>query len=247
MNAAHDFRSANERRIARMEVWIDLAKTLRTDNHVRFVFYWIAYEAGYKVSRANSDNLPTEARGPRHRGERPAFHGRVARLDAAGLQNILIRQSKRIRTILELRQAHPSFWDRWDEDEDVRTKHDWEDRFRNRVKSGVDRLTAAVRGGVSQDVARTLDNLFRNLNVVRNQIVHGGSAGIQSRGRTQVRLGAELLKDVVPRFQWIVKRHLNENWGMLPFPRVGDMADDKCLPPWLKNGTTRPNIETEHG
>lgn len=37
----HVARGANERRIARMGVWIDLAEASTAD-HVRFVFYWIA-------------------------------------------------------------------------------------------------------------------------------------------------------------------------------------------------------------
>ena len=48
MNPMHDARGANERRIARMCVWIDLAEASAAEDHVRFVFYWIAYEAGTK-------------------------------------------------------------------------------------------------------------------------------------------------------------------------------------------------------
>ena len=232
MDPLQDPRGANERRIARMGVWIDLAETSPAEDHVRFVFYWIAYEAGYQVNREDSDNL------------RPSFHRRVARHDASGLQKLLIKHRQRITTLLELRQAHPSFWKQWDQDEDVRTREDWEARFRVRARSAVDRLTAAIRRGLSQDVARTVDELFRNLNVVRNQIVHGGSAGIRSRGRTQVRLGAELLKDFVPRFRGAIEHHLDQNWGMPPFPRVGDAADDKCLPPWLSLDTPRPRSQS---
>ena len=223
-----------------MSVWIDLAETSTTGDHVRFVFYWIAFEAGYQVTNA----APVRRS---QRDQRRAFHRLVAHHDASGLQQILIRHRERIATILELRQAHPSFWERREEDADVRTREDWETRFRSQVRTDIDRLTSAMRSGVSQDVARTMDHLFRNLSVVRNQIVHGGSAGVQSRGRTQVRLGAELLKDFVPRFRWTIERHLDENWGMPPFPRVGDVADDKCTPPWLKSDASRPGTGTEHG
>ena len=232
-----------------MNVWIELAEASTAD-HVRFVFYWIAYEAGYQVRHVNSDNMLLSKAGstsPVDPPPRTQFHRLMARRDAAGLQQLLFKHREPIATILKLRQAHPSFWDRWADDEDVRTKVDWETRFKIRVNSDVDRLNAAMRRGVSQDVARTLNDLFRNLSVVRNQIVHGGSAGGRSRGRTQVRLGAALLEDFVPRFRSAIERHRDEDWGMPPFPRVGDVADDKCLPPWLQADSARRGIEREHG
>ena len=235
MNANQDVRGANERRIARMGVWIDLAEASPAVDHVRFVFYWIAYEAGYQVSHEYSDNL------------RPSFHHSVARHDASGLQKLLIRHKPRITALLELRQAHPSFWKQWDRDADVRTREDWEARFQARVRADVRRLNDAARGGASPDVAGTVDKLFRNLGIVRNQIVHGGSAGSRSRGRTQVRLGAELLRDFVPHFRRTIERHLDQDWGPPPFPRVGDEADDKCLPPWLSIDAARRSVATEHG
>ncbi len=143
------------------------------------------------------------------------------------------RHKRSIDTILGLRQAHPSFWERWGKDDDVRTRADWEARFGSRVRKARDRLTAAVRSGISRHVAGTLDDLFENLNVVRNQIVHGGSAGTHGRGRTQVLRGAELVKALVPRFRSTIVSHIDDDWGRPPFPRVGEKADDKCLPPWL--------------
>ena len=235
MNATPDARAANERRIARMGVWIDLAENTPADDHVRFVFYWVAYEAGYQVRLSGSDSLRLQQEDSRRRRPSPRneFHRRVARHDAGGLQQILAKHKRRISALLELRQAHPSFWEPWPEDWDVRTRADWETRFRSRVNEDLDQLALAIRRGASRDVAGALDDLFRRLSVVRNQIVHGGSAGLRSRGRTQVRLGAGLLEDFVPRFRYGIERHLDENWGLPPFPRVGDEADEKCLPPWL--------------
>ena len=231
MTATNDTRRANERRIDRMSVWIGLAESTPAAEdhaHVRFLFYWIAYEAGYKVENTESHDSR-----PREGIQRGDFHRLVARRDARGLQEVLRRHRNSIDTILGLRQAHPSFWERWRKDDEVRTRADWETRFRNRVRKASDRLAAAVGSGISHDVARTLDDLFTNLNVVRNQIVHGGSAGTHGRGRTQVLQGAELAEALVPRFRATIAGHLDDEWGRPPFPRVGEKADDKCLPPWL--------------
>ena len=124
MTATDDIGRANERRIDRMSVWIRLAEsTPATDEHahVRFLFYWIAYEAGYKVENTESHDFR-----PKEGDQRRDFHRLVARRDARDLQDVLRRHRNSIDTILGLRQAHPSFWERWREDDEVRTRADWE-------------------------------------------------------------------------------------------------------------------------
>ena len=133
--------------------------------------------------------------------------------------------------ILKLRQAHPSFWRKWDQDENARSAEEWESNFKSRVGSTIESLTK----GKSRI---TLKYLFANLAIVRQQIVHGGSAGPRSRGRTQVMLGAKLLKALVPCFRDSIQSNIDEDWGKPPFPRVGSREDEECPPPWL---VTREN------
>ena len=135
--------------------------------------------------------------------------------------------------LLELRQASPSFWNRWREDAGVRSPEEWEIVFGERVGSYVGRLNEAIRTSIKKHVSGTLNDLFRNLSVVRNQIVHGGSAGTESRGRTQVILGAGLLKAFIPCFRDSIASNIDQDWGEPPFPRVGSAPDEKCPPPWL--------------
>lgn len=66
-----------------------------------------------------------------------------------------------------------------------------------------------------------------------SEIVHGASAGPDSHGRTQVILGAWLLKAFIPCFRDAIKANIHEDWGEPPYPRVGSGPDDKCPPPWL--------------
>ena len=226
----------NERRIARMSTWISHAEAEaisgEEEAHIRFLFYWIAYEAAYQMNETG------ESEGG-HRKERREFHRRLASHDRGRLQSILRAQKDDVVSILELRQAHPSFWKRWDEDEGVRTVEEWESAFRRRVGAARKRLDETVRvdlafhSGVKEKIAKTLDDVFQNLNIVRNQIVHGASAGRESRGRTQVILGARLLSAFVPCFRDSIKFKSREDWGEPPFPRVGSGRDDKCPPPWL--------------
>ena len=218
----------NEHRIRRMNTWISEAET-RSDEeeaHIRFLFYWIAYEAAYHMNETG------ESKGG-HRKERQSLHQRLAHHDRGWLQSILRAQKDDIDRILDLRQAHPSFWKRWREDAGVGTDKEWESVFRKRVGLAMKRLDEAMRSGIKREVAGTLNDLFDNLNVVRNQIVHGGSAGPDSQGRTQARMGAKLLSAFVPCFRDIIEFNIREDWGEPPFPRVGEGPDDKCSPPWL--------------
>ncbi len=219
-------RRDNERRAARMNVWIDLATSDDDDcAHVRFVFYWIAYEAAYKVDGSGSSS------------SRQHFHRKIARYDRGRLRDTLRRHRERVAEVLELRQAHPSFWQKWDEDARVKSPEDWERIFDERTRKAKETLRRAIEdwrlGGANERTENSLNGLFRNLAVVRHQIVHGASAGSDSYGRTQVQLGAQLLHALIPCFRDSIASNLDEDWGQLPFPRVGVRHDDKCPPPWL--------------
>ena len=219
-------RSDNERRIARMNAWIDLARNeSNTDSaHVRFVFYWIAYEAAYKVE--GNDSSDSRAKDT---VQRRTFHHLVARYDRGRLRQVLRQHKADVSAILELRQANPSFWQRWREDARVESASDWDRNFAERTRKAMQALRDAIenwsRGGANERTAEALDILFRNLALVRNQIVHGASAGSHSRGRTQVLLGARLLHALVPCFRDSIESNLDEDWGQTPgqppFPRVG--------------------------
>ncbi|MCY4028344.1 MAG: hypothetical protein OXH75_18775 [Acidobacteria bacterium] len=233
-------RSDNERRVARMNAWIDLARKASDEHsaHVRFVLYWIAYEAAYKAESSDpSDSRATDS------VQRRTFHHRVARYDRGRLPQVLRQYLVDVTAVLELRQAHPSFWQRWRQDGSVESPDDWDRNFRGRTRKATQALRDAIenwsRGGANQRTAEALDTLFLSLGVVRNQIVHGASAGSHSHGRTQVLLGARLLHALVPCFRDSVASNLDEDWGQPPFPRVGTGPDDKCPPPWLQAGSAR--------
>ena len=233
-------RGRNERRAARMNVWIDLARKTSDDDdcaHVRFVFYWIAYEAAYKVD----DSGPSSSRASEAQ-QRRSFHRNIAGYDRGRLRETLCRHRERVAKVLELRQAHPSFWQKWDEDGWVERAEDWERIFRERTDKAKKTLRGAIEdwhlGGANKRTANSLNDLFDNLAIVRHQIVHGASAGSHSRGRTQVRLGAQLLHALIPCFRDSITSNLDEDWGRPPFPHVGAAADDECPPPWLTPNPT---------
>ena len=220
MRTANERRTDNERRAARMKAWIDLAEKLTAsdDNaHVRFVFYWIAYEAAYQTYKAKGPSS--------HTSEREAFHHRATWHDGSRLQEILRQHRESIVKLLETRQVEREFW--YQGNQPATSDAEWDSGFRRRVKDAVNRLD-------NLETEHTLNDVFKNLSIVRHQIVHGGSAGIQSRGLSQVLWGAGLLAALIPRFRASITSNLEEDWGRPPFPRVGvDRDDDQCPPPWL--------------
>ena len=134
MPAADDTpRYDNERRVARMRVWINLAETLPAGEdhaHVRFVLYWIAYEAAYQVYKVGGDSSD--------KLEREDFHRRVTWYDGRRLQATLSQHREPIIKLLELRQAHTSFWYRGNQR--ASSTATWEAGSGSRIRDAVSRL-----------------------------------------------------------------------------------------------------------
>lgn len=220
----------NQRRICRVNAWVRDAEAVPCRNeHIRFLFYWIAYEAAYKQEREKKSEE-----------ERKDFHKRVARRPET---RKLVLQSLReheidIIALLQLRQADRSFWTKPNQLEYSNGQklkdfkgQDWEKWFKKKAEESVERLGGKVLENSVEAVTETLDDLFLKLGTVRNQIVHGGSAGEDSYGRTQVTLGLKLLAALIPIFRDCIDASISQDWGKPPFPRVGS-PDDHCLPPW---------------
>ncbi|MDD9982227.1 MAG: hypothetical protein OXU81_12855, partial [Gammaproteobacteria bacterium] len=189
---------------------------------VRFVFYWIAYEAAFQNYKNENREIPEI----KDWEQREQLHERLAERDGAKLRTVLYAQRRDVIEILKLRQTHRPFWKKGGQGKYVRSPEEWERKFKNRVGLTIESLNKGK-------TCITLNNLFDNLAIVRQQIVHGGSAGLRSRGRTQVMLGAGLLKAFVPFFRDSIQSNIDEDWGKPPYPRVGSLEDEECPPPWL--------------
>ena len=174
----------------------------RRNEHIRFLYYWIAYEAAYKQEQ-KSDS------------ERSTFHKRVANRERILIRRVLREYKNNAIALLELRQANRDFWYKPDnsrypegkQSKDI-SRQDWENWFEKEVSRTVNRLDYAVCHDDVDAVAKTLNDLFQTLSVVRNQIVHGGSAGKSSYGRNQVILGLKLLAVFIPIFRDCIDTNL---------------------------------------
>ena len=231
----------NEMRIRRMDTWIKLADAAE-DKHVKFVFYWIAFEAGYLRQGANWNS-------PKGSSGYDAFFSKISKVGCDVLQGVM-KQHQHTQTaedLFELRWASDRFWyrNRW-WDEIMRKKcrllsgrqQAWESKFKSHVQSLKQKWRNAADKGDGASIKIALVELFDILKVVRHQIVHGGSAGDDSYGKSQVEWGAELLGVLVPLFHKIIDAHRDIDLGIPPFPRLPtvtkpDQPDHS--PPWLLN------------
>lgn len=221
-----------KRRVKRINNWITHARSVprgKDNEHISYLFYWIAYEAAYQQY---SPDGKTED----ERDRRKKFHEKIANCEIArdDLQSWLKFCKKQARQLLELRQANRCFWrhkgEDWSKDPDA-----WKDHFVENSELAISKLTDAICNPKS--IPEALDSLFDNLSVVRNQIVHGGSSGEKSYGRHQVTWGNKILKFIVPALCDCIENNKTTNWGKPPFPRVGENPDDECPPPWFTEET----------
>lgn len=185
-------KSDNERRISRMETWIDLAKNQPT--HLSFILHWIAYEAASGVYKDDG----------RYHGslEREQFHLYITRRNP-NIKCKLKSISRDIHYLLDLRQSDDKFWHKRNQRES--SEKAWNEQFRERARESRNRLENGI------ETVFILNDLFSNLNVVRNQIAHGGSSGVESFGKKQVKLGERILRKLVPEFHKTIKSNMNED------------------------------------
>ena len=238
----------NEMRIRRMETWLKLAKQQNAPDHVRFVFYWIAFEAAYVCLPEDWSFSQDMTK------DRSVFLDNVCSLGNSALRKVLIKHQKTAANLFTLRWATAYFWYRNDwkrinpevlKLNSAAQEDEWESRFKNRCKYRLQKLDAAVNTGDEKAVRDTLASLFKVLAFVRNQIVHGGSAGGQSLGKSQVEWGVELLDGLIPKLRDIIRTNMQANWWGVPaFPRLFPdiVRDQDHPPPWLLKGNR--NIKT---
>jgi len=88
---------------------------------------------------------------------------------------------------------------------------DWESVFQRRSEQ----VKRALSG---QDTGYILDELFRRLYVLRNQLVHGGATWQSGVNRDQVRDGGAVLAALDPVFVELMMRNPDSTWGDAHYP-----------------------------
>ena len=210
----------NETRLRRAQLWLSRAKSatkyspakILDDSSVRFIFYWIAFEAAYSI-RSNSGS---------HRMNRVIR--RIINEDQKQANKLVKKLRSTIRELVNLPPTHYEFW----EHVENQTYNQWKKKFKNENEK--------CETGTAEEV---LPIVFERLRVVRHQIFHGANSRHKSYGGLQVKCGQELLAEFVPHFietiQKSIDRDPKEDWGKVPFPRQGVRNQKDLKPIWAVN------------
>ena len=201
-------RAHNQDRLRRAYSWLHRSEKAETDDE-KFIFLWIAFNAGYGVELAEGGDDATESKRFRD------FLGEVLKRDRGGVIGRLLWKTfpGPIRVLLENRYVFGPFW------KYARgAATEWHPRFmasNRRVRKAL----------VKNDVHGVLVEVFLRLYVLRNQIFHGGTTFGEGLGRDQLRDGVTIMASLVPTILEIMDKDIAENpnskvWGKVFYPRV---------------------------
>ena len=208
----HVYESDNKRRLDRMKRWLDRAKLADKDPYLkkrdkgamRFVFYWIAFEAAFGTQEKKSG----ERKSDKQLMER--FIKKAFGKDKPKFNQLLDRKEEVYRNsvkLLKLRVTHEGFWKK---PSSMTTHGEWKNLFDKEIKEFPD-----------QNSFDQLCVIFSRLRVVRNQIFHGASSVENSKGISQVETGLKILSAVIPAFKEVMEGNKkNTDWKPVPYPRV---------------------------
>ena len=191
-------------RIHRAISWVERAEQETDDRDAKFIFYWIAFNAAY-------------AQHIKGMGDKNCFKDfidRIVDLDSNGriYQSIWNIHLESIRSLLNNLFVFQPFWHFYNL---VDGYDDYEHRFRDENREAREALRRDIK-----DAKTVLSRLFERLYTIRNQLIHGGSTWNSSISQNQVRLGAGIMKDIVPIFIYLMIDSREENWGPPHYPRI---------------------------
>lgn len=201
-------RAHNQDRLRRAYSWLHRSEKAETDDE-KFIFLWIAFNAGYGVELTEDDDDATESKRFRD------FLGEVLERDRENVIGGLLWKTfpGPIRVLLENRYVFGPFW------KYARgATTGWRSRFRASNRR-------ARRALAKNDVHSVLVEVFLRLYVLRNQVFHGGTTFAEGLGRDQLRDGANIMASLVPAILEIMSEDIAGNpgsdvWGKVFYPRV---------------------------
>ncbi len=189
-------------RIHRALSWLDRAEQAE-DVDGKFIFLWIAFNAAYAQDIDDSDQSSEQA-------AFTAFLRKLYDLDTGKSIDELIWHefSASIRTLLDNAFVFPAFWQyqrgRIDEGE-------WKRQFEAAKRSA----HAALAKG---NTPALLAIVFRRLDTLRNQLIHGGATWGGNVNRDQLRDSTRLLSKLVPVVIVLMMDNPNTLWGSAVYP-----------------------------
>lgn len=192
-------------RVHRALSWLDRAEQSAGEDDSHFIFMWIAFNAAYANNAGRYLSISESKMFAR-------FWKKLCDMDVdKQLYNLVWeRYSGKIRLLLDNHFVYQPFWDFHNGDE---TAQDWEQRFQRHRR-------AAQRALAQGKTAKLLSIIFASLYTLRNQLIHGGATWNGKVNREQVKLGANILADMVPVVIELMMKNPKALWGEPCYPVV---------------------------
>lgn len=209
-------RQHNEDRMRRAKSWHERSLRAESDDD-RFIFLWIAFNAAYgsELNGSENGNLPA-----REREKFLNFLREVLMKDTqSNIVGIFRKEAfkGRVYTLLGNVYIFRRFW--WKIQGS--TNDNWDDIVKIFNKRNKEAWIDVLNGNGN----RALEEIFKRLYTLRNQILHGGVTYRSGKGRDQIRDGAEIMAELVPEVLKIMQADIEQNpessnWGRVAYPTV---------------------------
>ena len=193
-------------RIHRSISWVARAQSLDDDEDLKFICYWIAFNASYAKKVGFEAHLHSD------RDLHMEFFNKLNALDRDQriYGTIWDEFSDKVRNLMVNKYIFKPFWDF---NAGLITEQEMNEKF---TTSNNTFLRAFQR----VETGRVLSLIFSRLYLLRNQLIHGGATHKSSKNREQVVTGSGLLGALVPSFVDIMLDHPEEEWGDPYFPVI---------------------------
>ncbi len=190
-------------RIHRSISWLRRAESEPEDPDARFIFLWIAFNAGY------GQNFGFEQA---ERELLSSFLSKLVEMDVdQRIHGLLFQKfSDSFRVLIENKFVFDPFWRAVREHD---ASEDWKEKFQSSQK-------VAFRALMQKDTHTVLSVIFDRLYILRNQLVHGGATWASQVNRRQVTDGASILGDLVPIMIQTMLDQPQQNWGEIAYPVI---------------------------
>lgn len=190
-------------RLHRALSWMDAAQNKETPEDMRFIAWWISFNACYAIHQDAETPLP----------ERTLFVKFLERLhqldEKQAIYGMLWNKfAGPVRLLIENQYVYRPFWEAHHGKEIP-----WEAHHRKSIEQALNFLSI---GDVPNLLAIVLDRLY----TLRNQLMHGGATCKSSVNRKQLRDGMHILQSLVPVILQLMIEHPEEDWGPIMYPHI---------------------------
>lgn len=190
-------------RLHRAISWLKWAEEHNTELDMRFIAYWVSFNACYAFDDQDGGSDSEKERFSR-------YITQLVELDTEQRFYYLLwdKFSGSVRVILENEFLYKPFWDT-----QSNPGLSWKGGFNKSIANAYQYLS-------DKNIPKLLGLVLERLYTLRNQLLHGGSTCNSRVNRKQLRDACQLLSYLMPLIIEIMLLHPGKDWGKIMYPVV---------------------------